>query len=101
MGFVLATQSQLCHYNCRFHHYIKIIVVRCPSVCLSVTEGHQKRFDLEASVAVYLAMERTKIKLGDLCEQQSWHLPQVKALTSWTDYTKTSDNGLLHVVGCR
>ena len=51
------------------YHYIKIIVVRCPSVCLSVTGGHWKQFDLEASVAVYLAMERTKLKLGDLCER--------------------------------
>ena len=55
----------------------KIIVVWCPSVCLSVclsvTEGHQKWFDLEASEDVYLAMERTKLELGDLCEQQSWH----------------------------
>ena len=67
------------------NHYTKIIVVRpsiclsvrlsvCPSVCcLSVTEGHWKRFDLEASVAVSLAMERTKLELGDLCERQSWH----------------------------
>ena len=62
--------------------------MRCPSVCLSVTEGHRKQFDLEASVAVYLAMEHTKLKLGDLCERQSWYLPQVKALASWTDYTK-------------
>ena len=46
---------------------IKITVVRC----LSVTEGHQKRFDLKAPVAVYLAMEHTKLELGDLCEQQS------------------------------
>ena len=40
------------------YHYTKIIVV-CPSVCLSVTEGHWKQFDLEASVAVYRAMERS------------------------------------------
>ena len=39
-------------------------------------------------MAVYPAMECTKLKLGDLCEQQSWHLPQVKALASWTDCTK-------------
>ena len=48
---------------------IKILVVRC----LSVTEGHRKRFDLEASVPVSLTMERTMLELGDLCERQSWH----------------------------
>ena len=73
---------------CDIYHYIKIIVVQCPSVCLSVTEGHRKQFDLEASVAVYLAMERTNLKLGDLCKRQSWYLPQVKVLASWTDCTK-------------
>ena len=51
-----------------YHHTIKIIFV-----CPSVTGGHRKRFDLEASVAVYLAMERTKLELGDLCERQSWY----------------------------
>ena len=51
-------------------------------------EGHQKRFYLEASVAVYLTMERTKLEPSDLCERQSWHFPQVKALATWTDCTK-------------
>ena len=71
------------HTYCIFNHNtiitIKTIVVRCPSVHPSVTGGHWKQFDLEASGAVYLAREHTKLELGDLCEQQSWHLPQVKA----------------------
>ena len=46
----------------------KIIVVR-----LSVTEGQQKWFDPKTQEAVYLAMERKKPRLDDLCEQQSWH----------------------------
>ena len=41
--------------------------------CLSAMEGHGKGFDLEASVTVYLAMERVKLELGNLCEWQSWH----------------------------
>ena len=51
-----------------YNHYTKITVVR-----LSVTEGQQKRFDLETPAAVSQAMECKKLELGDLCEQQSWH----------------------------
>ena len=48
------------------HHIYKIIVVRP-----SVTGGQRKRFDFETQEAVYLAIERWKLELGDLCERHS------------------------------
>ena len=53
--------------------------VRCSGItsciqnysCLSVTGGQRKLFDLEIQEAVYLAIERWKLELGDLCEWQS------------------------------
>ena len=78
--FIHVPSSQTCH-----HYNIKIIVVQC----LSVMEGHWKRF-------VYLAMEHTKLELGHLCEQHSWQWLQVKALASWTECTKNGDNGHIY-----
>ena len=46
--------------------YYKIRVV-----CLSITEGQWKRFDLEAQEAVSLAIEHSKLDVGDLREWQS------------------------------
>ena len=61
----------------KLHHYIKITFV-CLSVCPSVTEGHQKRFDLEPSYAISLATEHLKLKGGDLCERQPWYRLQAE-----------------------
>ena len=33
------------------------------------TEGQRKRFDLETPAVVSRAVERRKLKLGDLCER--------------------------------
>ena len=59
------------HMQCNIILLYKIY--SCLSVCLSVTGGQRKRFDCETQEAVHLAIERLKLELGDLCEQQSWH----------------------------
>ena len=55
-------------YSTRSIHYTKVIFVRPsvrdPSVC------QRKRFDPETQEAVSLAIERTKLELGDHYEQQ-------------------------------
>ena len=46
------------------YHYTKIIFVRS-----SVTGGQRKRFNPETQEAVSLAIERTKLELGDHCKR--------------------------------
>ena len=61
--------------------------------------GQRNPFGLEQQEIVSLAIERQKLELDNLCEQQSWHQLQAQTLTSLIDHTKTGNKVLLHVSG--